>query len=114
MFPTLFLDDTQAIVERVGRLRAAVQDEQRRQAIFPGLATYDFDTREPWPDLVTERACALVCDDAASPLLAATVRGVALFRSEHLNPDAVSALAAQPFLTPAVPYWGNARTAAVP
>jgi hypothetical protein len=108
------MNDTQAIVERVELLRAAVQDERRRLAIFPGLATYDFDTREPWPDLLTERACALVCDDVASPLLDETVHGVALFRSEHLSPDAVSALRAKPFLTPAVPYWGVDQIGSVP
>src|SRR5207248_204110 len=110
-FPTLYLDGTQPIVDRMGRLQAAVPDSAKRDRIFAGLATHNFDnpTGEDWSGQVLERVNALLRGQATSTTqaLAPAGRGVGLFRSEYFTPATIKALAEGPFRQPAIPYWGN-------
>jgi uncharacterized lipoprotein YddW (UPF0748 family) len=105
VFSTLYLDSTQPIVDRVGILREAIQDESKRQQVFAGLATYNFDDPdgEDWSDLILERVSALLRGEALEP----PGKGVALFRGENLSPATLEALANGPFRQPALPYWGE-------
>jgi uncharacterized lipoprotein YddW (UPF0748 family) len=109
VFPTLYLDSTADILERVKLLRAAVQDQGKHDLIMPGLATYDFDRPKQgdWSELVAQRVNALTHGDPNDLSLVPTAKGIALFRSEYLSPDTLEALAAGPFQAPAVPYWGG-------
>jgi len=112
IFPTLYLDGTQPIVDRIGTLRAAVTDSSKRDLIFAGIATHNFDNPkgEDWAPLVFERVNALMRASAASQGLAPAGRGVALFRSEYFTPATIASLANGPFREPALPYWGNIPT----
>lgn len=108
IFPTLYLDSTQAIVDRMQRLREAVQDTSKRDMIFAGLATYRFDDRsEDRSSLVLERVNALLRGQAPGRVLEPPGRGVALFRSADLTPATIEALVNGPFREPAAPYWGE-------
>jgi uncharacterized lipoprotein YddW (UPF0748 family) len=109
VFPTLYLDSTQDIVDRTQRLRAAVADESQRDRMFPGLAIYDFDdpAGHDWTDLIVERANTLLREESGAEALEPGARGLALFRAERLNPGMIAALARGPFRQRARPFWGE-------
>jgi len=108
IFPTLYLDGTQPIVDRMERLRQAVQDPAKRDRIFVGLAVFDFERpREAdWSEVVLERVNAVLRGDAPALALEPAGRGVGLFRGENISSALLEALANGPFREPAVPYWG--------
>jgi uncharacterized lipoprotein YddW (UPF0748 family) len=109
IFPTLYLDGTQPIVERMERLRQAVQDPAKRDRIFVGLAVYDFEQplEADWSQVVLERVNAVLRGDTPELALEPAGRGVALFRAENISSATLEALASGPFWEPAVPYWGE-------
>jgi uncharacterized lipoprotein YddW (UPF0748 family) len=109
MFPTLYLAETDQIVERLIRLQEAVPDEARRDHIFAGLATHNFDDPrgEDWTVRVVERVNALLRDGSPDRPAALEAKGVALFRGEYFSPATIEALARGPFRAPALPYWGT-------
>ena len=113
IFPTLYLDTTQDIVDRVGNLRQAVQDETKRDRIFAGLATHNFDNPrgEDWSGRVLERVDAILRGQGPGQPLFPSGGGVALFRSEYFSDATIRALGSGPFRRPALPYWGAADAA---
>ncbi|MCC6189740.1 MAG: family 10 glycosylhydrolase [Anaerolineales bacterium] len=108
IFPTLYLDSTPAIVDRMQRLREAVRDTSKRDMIFAGLATHSFvDRTEDWSGLVVERVNAVVRGEPNALALQPAAHGVALFGGEYFSQTTIEALAAGPFREPAIPYWGT-------
>ena len=93
---------------QIGKLQqyldlVSVADQAR---VFAGLAVYDFDTREPW-DNVFEQIDAVMFNDRPDQKLSTPLRGVGLFRGEHLTEENARAIGQGPFAEPAVPFWGE-------
>ncbi len=105
-FLTAYVEKPEAVVNKIKIFRAAMQNEQPRSRIFPGLLIYDLDTKEERSYLLVEQVLAAMSEDSQ---LEPPVKGVALFRVKFFGQKAMNLLAQGPFKEPALPYWGEAE-----
>ena len=107
VFVTAYSADTQAVVDKIQRVRDAVQDEERRSKIFPGLATHNSDDKESRSHLLVEQVNAVIRGQWAEQPLEPPAKGMGLFRGGRLSEQAIQLLAQGPFKEPALPFWGK-------
>jgi uncharacterized lipoprotein YddW (UPF0748 family) len=108
-FVATYVENTQGVINKIDRFRAAVEDENLHSRVFPGLLTYDLDDKENRVDLLVEQVNAVMYGQWTGQKLETPVRGMALFRDKVFSKEAVTALAEKAFTEPALPYWGEDR-----
>lgn len=109
IFVTSYSDNTQSIVNKIQRIRNAVQNENLRTRVFPGLIVYNPENGddETWSYKIEEQVNAVMFENSVGQLLKPAANGLALFRDKAFDEADINILANGPFKEPALPYWGN-------
>lgn len=108
VFVAAYGAETQSVIDRVQRVREAVQDETRRSRVWPGLGTYNTSSSGEFRSyLIVEQVNATMRGDWVGRPFDPPAAGMALFNADNLSEEAVQLLGEGPFKEPARPFWGG-------
>ena len=106
-FITVYLPNTNDVVEIVNNFNSVLQNESSRDKVFPGLASYNLDDREaPWEEITLEQVNAVRTEmPEGSVSVSPPMKGLAFFIYRHLTDETAQMLAEGPFKSIARPTW---------